>query len=292
MINHLPMLRLWNKVKDAIEENEREHQRMMDMRDPEESTIVPIYARDVLLQFDHLVVFEEILHEYLIKTSSFKNVEAQLNDIFGRDTDSILESEIRTDTIPLHYENKTLSLTKEFDTYAPPFHFFLNHHGLELEERLSAIEVIYKKNDVELKKTMLNAFSDDTVPYFIADSHPVMPSNLTMFLKYAIRHLDETKLAFYENRDEMLWERNFSTMALLFDFIRQHKDYREQLADIIVHHCSDCYRIPKDIAAALLAHATEQRSPYHSSEFKIHLNFIPQECCPATLSGSLTVFYF
>ena len=287
------MLNLWGKFKKVIEENEKEHQRLMEIRDPEESTVVPIYARDYILQFDHLVIFESILAEYMFKTTSFKAVEQQLNSIFERVADN-LEEEIRTDVIPLHYENKKLSLTKEFDPHSPPFHFFLDHHGLETETRVSAIELNFLNKELLIKNVMLNDFDDSAMPYFVRDSYPVMPSNLTMFLKYAIRNIDESKLQFYDNRDYMLWERNFQTMALMFDFIRQHKDYRSQVTEVIVKHCSDCYKIPKDIAAALKSHVTEHKTPYHSSEFNISVEFVPADIDVQTngLAGSLTVFYF
>ena len=285
------MLALWGKIKNAIDENEREHQRMLEITDPEETTIVPIYNRDYLLQFDHLVLFEDILHKYHIKIASFKNVEGELNNLFSQVADN-LEDEIKTDIIPLHYENNTLMLTKEFDVSAAPFHYFLSHHGLELETRLSAIELRYSHKDTIVKTTMLNELRDDEMPFFILDGHPVMPSNLTLFLKYALRYLDESKLTFNEEEEYMLWERNFQSMAMMFDFIRQHKDYRSQIVDVIINHCNEYYKIPKDIAAALRVHVTEQKVPYHSSDFKIHLDFVPPSTPVNALSGSLTVLYF
>lgn len=286
------MLRLWNKFKEVIEENEREHQRIIEIRDPEETTIISINPRDFLLQYDHLLIFEEKLHMYLIKVDSFKGVESELNAMLAPLSNN-LEEEVKTDVIPLNFDgSNSLLLTKDFDLDSQPFHYFLTHHGIELETRLSAIEVgyFYKKN--EIKTTMLNDLKCEELPYIIVDSHPVMPSTLTMFLKYAIRHLDESKLTFCDNSEFVFWERNFQTMALMFDFIRQHRDYRQQVVGLIINHCNDFYKVPRDIAAALIVHVSERKHPYVSSDFKIELDFFPNDTSVSALAASLSVLYF
>lgn len=280
---------MFSWLKRVIDENEKEHRRMLELTDPEDTVEVPIYNRDFLLQFDHLIVFEDILHKYHIKIESFKNIESELNGLF-RQVSETLEDEVKTDHIPLYYDNGVLALTKEFT--GVPFYYYLYQHGLEIETRLSAIEAKFYNKEHLTKTTTLNNFKEDGLPFFVADSHPVMPSDLTLLLKYAIKYLDTSGMTVDENSEFMLWKRDFQTMALMLDFIRQHKDYRSQVVDIIVNHCNDYYKIPKDIAAALCAHMAEQNTPYHSSEFKIRLNFIPDSVQVDTVSGSLTVFYF
>jgi hypothetical protein len=126
-------------------------------------------------------------------------------------------------------------------------------------------------------------------PDFIADGTPIPPSSLMLVLKYGIHHLEFTKIPNPTLDEFVLWERSFSTMALLFDFMRSNKHSRSIVADVLVHHCSAHYRVPSNLALRIIDYAQDQRTPFSGADFKISLDFVPEPCA---VRGALELFSF
>jgi hypothetical protein len=274
------------------EDHKTEEERYEAERLWSEETAVNIQESmvDQIMHFSHVVACEGILSDYAVYGKSFKATMEQINLYFDPMFPMLCGLTRLLDPIPLTFDPETSQFTlgdKDFDPSCVPFHISFIRDGIFVDSpAVGAIFAEMSLNHKVVKRMTLNRFEESD---FIADGSPIPPSSLVLALKYGIHHLDPTKIPSPSLDEFVLWERSFSTMALLFDFMRSNKHSRSIVASVIVHHCSAHYRVPSNLALRIIDYAQDQRTPFRGADFKIALDFVPQPC---DVRGALELFSF
>lgn len=241
---------------------------------------------------EYLDLFDRHINDYVIRSKSFHEVEDSLNKEFEQLKTAMFDQIWEYD-IPLAFdaESDSFVATKEFPFESAPFAVHLLDWGIEVVEHFDSISLQVTCDTRNVKNIFLNRISHEEFPYFIMESYPTIPSTLTVMLKYAIKEFKQGDLDSTEIESRVIWNRDFRTMSLIFDFMRETRKHMRELAFIITNHHHAFYLIPKAIADELVEYLDFSIRPYRRPDFKITLEAFSKKKIP-TASGSLRTYYF